>query len=392
MLMAPLLLMSCGGGDDPYPSSSSLSVAITDAPACGFDHVYVTILRVRVHGSTAATDQDSGWQEITPARPIKIDLLSLHNGIMLTLGSMPLAAGEYRQLRLVLAENTPGNMANAIVPSGGGMQALDTISTLRDGLTLIRPITINSQTSTKLVLDFDACRSIVQRDDGSYSLKPVLSSTEMHSSGGITGYVDPGNAGVAIYAEINGTVIKGTIADSSGRFVLAPIAEAPAGSHYDIVFAQENFSTAIIAGVPVNAGTETILATATQPILLPAATMQSVSGTVAPAKALATIYAQQEINGYRHATRLVNANADTGAWEMRLSNAPPLLASFGVLPLGFTTSPADAGHYSISIAPIVGSSQNLGADISTTDVTDLNVDFCAGSVENFGIGTLCTTP
>jgi len=385
-----LLLCSCGGGVSPNPSTSALSVAITDAPACGFDHVYVTIQRVRVHESSAATDNASGWQEITPAQPIKVDLLSLSNGIMMSLGKMPLPAGEYHQLRLVLADNTPGNMANAIVPSGGTLQPLDAMNTLHNGLTMMSPITINPQAHTELVLDFDVCRSIVQRGDGSYGLRPVLSSTEMDRSGGITGYVGLANAGAAVYAELNGAVIKGTVADRNGRFVLAPIAQNSAGESYDVVLAGENFSTAIITGVAVSAGAETALSTVNNPIVLPASTMETVAGTVAPITALATLYAKQEINGEHYTTRLVNANADTGTWGMQLSNAAPQLASFGPLPLSFASNPADAGHYTISSTPIAGTSQNSRADISAGAERNINVNFCAGVTGNFGAGALCT--
>lgn len=385
-----LLLCSCGGGVTPNPSSSALSVAITDAPSCGFEHVYVTIKRVRVHESTAATDNDSGWQEITPALPVKVDLLSLSNGIMMTLGKMPLPAGEYHQLRLVLADNTPGNMANAIVPAGGSIQPLDTASNMQGGLTMMRAITINPQAHTELVLDFDVCRSIVQRGDGSYALRPVLSSTEMHLSGGITGYVGIANAGAAVYAEINGTVIKGTVADSNGRFVLAPIGQTIAGKNYDVVLSQENFSTAIITGVPVNAGAETVLSSEGNPIVLTPATMQAASGTATPASALATIYAQQEISGQRYTTRIVNANADTGTWNLELSNATPERASFGPLPLNFVANPAEAGHYTISSIPVIGTSQNNSINVSAAAATNINVDFCAGISGSFGAGALCT--
>jgi len=387
IVTALLLLCSCGGID---PSTSALSVAITDAPACGLDHVYVTITRVRVHESTSAAANDSGWQEITPALPLRVDLLSLSNGAVLTLGKIRLPAGEYRQLRLVLAENTPGNMANAVVPTGGSMQALDMLNTLHDGLVLMRPIAINPQAHTKLVLDFDACRSIVQKGDGSYGLNPVLTSTDMHQSGGITGYVSPGNAGASVYAQINGEIIKGTVADSSGRFVLAPVSKSTVNTPYDIVIAQENYSTTIITGIPVSADAETVVSTTASPIVLTSATMQAVSGSVIPARALATLYAKQEINGKRYVTRLINANADTGDWSMRLSNSAPLLASFGTLPLSFSSHSAEAGRYSISAVPLAGTSQNYSVDISASAASGINADFCTGILDNFGLAELCS--
>jgi hypothetical protein len=42
-----------GGGGTP---TGSLSVSLTDAPACGFDAVNVTVDKVRVHQSSSANE------------------------------------------------------------------------------------------------------------------------------------------------------------------------------------------------------------------------------------------------------------------------------------------------------------------------------------------------
>ena len=50
-------LAACGGGGGGTASGDgSLRVALTDAPSCGFDHVWVTIERVRVNQSSTASD------------------------------------------------------------------------------------------------------------------------------------------------------------------------------------------------------------------------------------------------------------------------------------------------------------------------------------------------
>lgn len=82
-LMASLLVAlvaGCGSGNGS--GSGTLGVSLTDAPACGFDKVYVTVNKVRVHQSSSAPDTAVGWTDITlnPAR--KIDLLSLNNGAL----------------------------------------------------------------------------------------------------------------------------------------------------------------------------------------------------------------------------------------------------------------------------------------------------------------------
>jgi len=60
-------LSACGGGDGGTPASNAgtLQLSLTDAPACGFDKVYVTLQKVRIHQSSSATDTDAGWTDLT---------------------------------------------------------------------------------------------------------------------------------------------------------------------------------------------------------------------------------------------------------------------------------------------------------------------------------------
>ncbi|CCF96669.1 fragment of putative lipoprotein (part 1) [Ralstonia solanacearum K60] len=48
---------------------------MADAPACGFDHVYITVSKVRVHMSAQASDTDTGWTDVALAAPQRVDLL-----------------------------------------------------------------------------------------------------------------------------------------------------------------------------------------------------------------------------------------------------------------------------------------------------------------------------
>lgn len=375
ILVASLLLVTACG-NETNNTKSGMSVAITDAPACGFDHVYVTINRVRVNVSAAAGSNDGGWEDITPATPPKIDLLSLSNGLTLILGQTRMPAASYQQLRLELASNTPAQAVNTIVPSGGSEQPLGTMDMPKDGLTIVSPITISPDRLTEVVLDFDVCRSVVQRGDGSYALRPSISTTQMHVSGGISGYVGATQAGASVYAEINGSIIKGTRADSSGHFVLAPIPASSELGNYDVVIAQDGHATGIITGVPVSAGLSTAVSTQATPVVLPASGMQTASGTALPANTLATLYAKQVLAGnHFFSTRLINANADTGAWVLELASAPPLVAAFGTLPLVFATDSGNAGNYMISAVPVVGTSQNIMADVSGGNVSGVDSTF-----------------
>ena len=127
-LVACAALASCGGGGGGGTDSGqgTLRLAMTDAPGCGYDHVYVTVTKIRVHQSASAGANDAGWSELV-IPPQRIDLLALTNGVLQELGSLPLPAGSYQQVRLVLAENpanpTPANpLANALVLAGGSTE------------------------------------------------------------------------------------------------------------------------------------------------------------------------------------------------------------------------------------------------------------------------------
>ncbi|MET5012758.1 DUF4382 domain-containing protein, partial [Burkholderia pseudomallei] len=64
-----LLLSGCGGGGDNSGHTGTLHVAMTDATSCGFDHIYVTVAKVRVNMSAQAGDNDSGGTDVALAAP-----------------------------------------------------------------------------------------------------------------------------------------------------------------------------------------------------------------------------------------------------------------------------------------------------------------------------------
>ena len=221
-ILAGTALVACGGGDGgstttttPTPpaapaGSGTLRVALTDAPACGFDQVNVTVERVRVHQSSTAGDNDGGWVDIPVVNgPRKVDLLSLTNGVLMELGETTLTAGYYSQIRLVLVSNKSVSMSNTVKPTGAFETEMDTPSAAQSGLKLINGFTVAPAAITDIVLDFDACKSIVQRGNGSYGLKPVITMLPRTLTA-ISGHVLTGLTGVTVTAQKDGVVLKGT--------------------------------------------------------------------------------------------------------------------------------------------------------------------------------------
>ncbi|WP_322074838.1 DUF4382 domain-containing protein [Burkholderia cepacia] len=371
----PFILAGCGGGDDGGGTQTgTLHVAMTDAPSCGFDHVYITVSQVRVNANANAADNDAGWSTVSLATPQKIDLLSLTNGVLADLGQTALPAGQYQQVRLVLAQNQGNNLANSVVPTGGAEQALATPSATQSGYKIIHPFTVQPNTLVDLVLDFNACKSIVQRGNGSYALKPVVTAVPTVVSGAISGYVASAEAGATVYAEQGGKVVRGTVADSTGKFVLSPLIQSSTQGNYDVVIVQNNFASGIVRSVPVVVNTTTAVSASTAPITLPASTMSTVSGAVT-ASANAFVRALQTIDTNAYEITSINANLDTGAYALNVPTAAPIVGTYsGSLPVALAASPAAAAQYTIEADAASGATQSTNVN-ATTSQSNVNFSF-----------------
>lgn len=341
-----------GGGDigGGFSGPGTLRVALTDAPACGFDEVVITVERIRVHQSSDASDKDGGWTDIavTPAR--KVDLLSLQNGLLVDLGQASLPAGQYTQTRLVLSPNGSGTPANYVVPTNGSMKPIDTPSAQQSGLKLIHEFMIEAGKTTGLVLDFDACKSIVRRGNGSFGLKPVIRVMPMTLTA-IAGYVQTGLTDVTVSAQKNGVVMKATQSNTSGQFILAPL--DPAKGPYDVVFTGPGRTTAVVAGVQVEAEKTTTLNSSVSPVTMPVSLSGSISGKLLPLAAAATegaeIRALQKVGAVPLVeVAFITTFSATGDYSVSLPVAAPRLATWSnpmVNPIPFVAQDADATKY-----------------------------------------------
>jgi Domain of unknown function (DUF4382) len=378
-MFASVALAACGGGggsNGQGTPTGTVNVQMSDAPSCGFDHVYVTVSQVRINASSSAGDNDGGWTNITLATPQKVDLLSLTNGTMATLGQATLPAGQYQQVRLVLAQNQGNTVANSVVVSGTtSEQPLATPSATQSGLKIIRPFEVAANSTVDLVLDFNACKSVVQQGKGSYALKPVITATPTTVTGMIDGYVATAEAGAMVYAEQNGKVVSGTVAESTGHFVFSTLVQSSTNGNYDIVIAQPNETTAIITSVPVVVGATTHVSTAGQPITLPVSTMNTVSGTVT-ASAYASLRALQTTSTGTYEIASANANLDTGTYTTSLPVAAPMVGTYnGTQPVGLTAAATSAGQYTIEADAASGATQSTAVNITGGSQANVNFTF-----------------
>lgn len=324
---AAAILAGCGGGGADT-GSGTLRVSLTDAPACGgYDAVYVTVSKVRVHSSATAPETQGGWSDIDVVPPKRVDLVTLANGVLLELGQTALPAGKYQQIRLVLADNATTPFANAVMPTGGAQAELETPSGQQSGIKLQANVDVPAGQTVDVVLDFDACRSVVRRgNSGRFNLKPVIAVVPMISVGAISGYAaaDAPAADVKVSAQSGGVVVKETVVASGAKFNLAPIA----AGNYDVVFTAAGHVTRVVAAVPAFTAGDTVMSTSSAPIALPVSATGAVGGTVTPADALASVRALQAIGATAKVeVASVNADALSGAYAFTLPTAAIELAS-----------------------------------------------------------------
>jgi len=357
-LAATALLAACGGGGSDNTGNigtGTMRLSLTDAPACGYDSVFVTVEKVRVHQSGSAGDNDAGWSEVVLSTPQRVDLLSLNNGTLLPLGQTELPAGSYTQMRLVLAANTPANpMANALTPTGGQPTALTTPSGQQSGLKLNVNLAVPDGQVADFAIDFDACKSFVKAgNSGKYLLKPVLSVIPILSTAGqrIVGFVDPSlvTAGATISAQFDGEPVRATPADSTGRFELYPV---PVGT-YDLVITASGRVNAVITGVPVAETTSTVIGSDAARINTSISNLSAIaSGTIArngsPVDTEAAVRAAQRLaGGPTVEVGYSAANSITGAYGMTLPTSAPTRLAYaaGATTFAFASDATAAGIY-----------------------------------------------
>lgn len=384
---AALILAACGGGGDDAgtpvvttPStniSGTLALSLTDSPACGFDHVYVTVQKVRVHASADAGEDAAGWTELMVGPTQRFDLLGLQNGVLASLGQMPLPAGRYSQMRLVLAESggsTP--LANAVVPTGGSEVALKTPSGQQSGLKLNTSIDIAANQLADFVLDFDACKSVVTAgNSGQYLLKPVVTVVPNLLSG-VSGHVDASvaEAGARVSLQQGGVVLKATAPDSSGKFVLSPVAP---GS-YDLVVASPARATMVVTGVPVTTGIVTVVSTSAAPLTLAPAIDGQVSGSVLAngVAGTAAIAATQTLAGGGIVTVAETmSDATTGAFKLMLPAAPPWVAVYAPAPASLAFAQDATASLLYSFSANLNGTVKVAGPLSVTVGGALTVNF-----------------
>lgn len=211
-----LVFISCGG--DGSSSSGGVvetgtaSVALVDSASEDYAAVYVTIRDIQFHLGGSENSSKS-WQSIEESveYPVTVNLLELVNGVRLDLGLVELPAGHHTQMRLIIgdeAEQATINIlsqahpyANYVIIDKDPDDAIDpeihelkVQSGDKTGIKIVGGYNIEANQTTELILDFDACRSVVQAGkSGQWLLKPTIKMGETEGYSIIKGQVTDGD-------------------------------------------------------------------------------------------------------------------------------------------------------------------------------------------------------
>lgn len=150
-LAAVALVSACGDSGDP--AGGRVTVGLTDMPVDDAEQVVISVTGV------AFKPEGSGPEFVADFTPRSIDLLQYQNGqTAILLQNMPMEAGRYQWLRLIL--ETEPNVRDSYIVIDGQECELNVPSGAESGLKMHRPIDVPAAGSLALTIDFDLHNSI----------------------------------------------------------------------------------------------------------------------------------------------------------------------------------------------------------------------------------------
>jgi hypothetical protein len=226
--------------DEPTAEITHFELRMTDAPTNVYTAVNIDIQAVEVKTSNGATINLN-------VNPGVYNLLDFTNGVDTLLAYGDIQTSTVSQVRLILGSNNTV-VSNAIT------YPLATPSAQQSGLKLNVHAELVAGVTYRMLIDFDANKSIVNEGNGSYSLKPVIRVIAQAESGSIHGTVSPPAALPAAIIAVQGSDSVTTYTDANGNFLLRGMA---AGTYSVTIVPQPPFSDTVITNVGVSIGVMT---------------------------------------------------------------------------------------------------------------------------------------
>ncbi len=193
---AMFALIGCGGGGGETSGTGTLKVNLMDAPLDA-EKIYVDITSVQVHSVT------DGWVTVKSYSPaLHVNLLDYRTtGTSLLLADVPLKAGQYTMVRLMVSA--------ASIEISGQSHVVDITNVMSTGVKCNGQFTVNNGELMALILDFNAGKSFVNNPPGSanYKLHPVMAMSPVNVATEVTGTVEVLDSGSNVVAVPDGTVV-----------------------------------------------------------------------------------------------------------------------------------------------------------------------------------------
>lgn len=241
------VFISCSKNDNNNNGKARLQVFLTDDPG-DYDAVNVDVQDVQIN---LTTDTEGGWQSLPGVAKGVYNLLDLVDNKDTLLVNADIPAGRIQQIRLVLGDN------NSIVVDG--IEApLQTPSAQQSGLKLNIHQDVDAGLVYKMILDFDASRSIVTTGSEKYILKPVIRTSLESVGGSLKGIVAPIDVLTNVRA-IQGTdTIAGTFTSATGGYWIGGLS---AGTYSLQFLPVDPYADTIRNNIAVTAGNITVIDT-----------------------------------------------------------------------------------------------------------------------------------
>lgn len=246
-LFIGLFLMAILSACTNSESGSKVSFALTDAPSLkGYQAVYVDVQSIEYK-------VDSGDFVVLPMIPVRVNLMDLTNGQDTLLGNVELEAGQkVSQVRLILGDD------NTLVLADGSEVSIKTPSGQTSGLKFNIQSAVEVTSGYKVMIDFDAEKSVVAKGNGAFSLKPVIRGYIVANTSKIIGYIAPTNVPYKVMA-VRGIDTILTVSDTlQGNFFML---HGLTTGTYDIQFLNSNDSVVKSLTQDIHGGTNIDLGT-----------------------------------------------------------------------------------------------------------------------------------
>jgi hypothetical protein len=244
------LFYSCSKNPSSSEGQARLQVRLTDSPYPFAKAVWVDVRQIEIIMS-----DNSNPIILNGTHPGMYNLMDFTNGKDTILADATIPPGDISQIRLILGEN------NYIISTTDEKIDLKTPSGQQSGLKVQVHQTVSGGILYRLVLDFDAGRSIVEAgSSGNFILKPVLRILSLVPSGGdIKGVVAPDSIRTAVLAIQGLDTISTAFTDTTNGNYL--IKDVPAGNYSLVYIPSDTTYKTATANAAVTLGQITVVDT-----------------------------------------------------------------------------------------------------------------------------------